>query len=71
MYENLVLASIYASTIYLCLGLTFSVVFLCWGIQRVDKGAEGTSIGFKLLLIPGLCVFWIIFLNRWIKSKGV
>lgn len=55
--------------VYLVLGLIFSIFFLWRGINKVDEGAEGSSFVFKLLIIPGMLVFWTFFLYKWIKSK--
>jgi hypothetical protein len=55
--------------LYLLLGLLFSLVFLWKGLNRVDPTTKGSSFYFKLLIIPGMIVFWIFFLGRWIKNK--
>ena len=55
--------------LYFLLGFVFAVIFLWKGIQVVDEGTEGTGLGFKLLLLPGMLVFWPVFLIKWIKMK--
>lgn len=36
-----------------------------FGIQRLDAGARNwTNPGFRLLILPGLCVFWPLLLRR-------
>ena len=54
---------------YLFAGLIFSAVFLIFGIQRVDADAEGWNIGFRLVILPGMCVFWPLFAVRWFRGK--
>lgn len=54
---------------YLALGLVFSLLFLWRGLSKVDEDAKGSSFGFKLLLLPGLCFFWPQFLIKWIQAK--
>lgn len=54
---------------YLFAGLIFSAFFLVFGIQRVDPDAEGWRIGFRLVILPGLCVFWPLFAVRWVRGK--
>ncbi len=54
---------------YLFAGLVFAIPFLLFGIQRVDPDAEGRNLGFRLLLIPGLCAFWPVFALRWVRGK--
>ena len=55
---------------YVFAGFLFSVIFLIFGIQRVDPDVKGLSLGFRLIIIPGLCVFWPLFALRWIRGRG-
>ncbi|MGB3615347.1 MAG: hypothetical protein WBA10_16255 [Elainellaceae cyanobacterium] len=55
---------------YLFAGLVFAVPFVLFGIQRVDPDAKGWTIGFRLIILPGLCTFWPLFAVRWAKGKG-
>lgn len=68
MESYIMLAFMILST-YLIAGLTFSICFLSLGITRVDKDAEGTGWVFRLLLIPGMCALWPLFLFKWIHVK--
>lgn len=55
---------------YLYAGLIFSVLFVLFGVQRVDPDARGwKNIGFRLIIIPGMCVFWPLFAVRWVRGK--
>lgn len=58
-----------ASRGYLFAGFIFSVVFVIFGIHRVDPDATGWSIGFRIIILPGLCVFWPLFAVRWVRGK--
>lgn len=51
--------------IYLLMGVLFVIPFLLKGLTRVDEGAHGGSIGFKIIIIPGVIVFWPVLLNKW------
>jgi hypothetical protein len=55
--------------IYLVIGVLFVVPFLMKGITKVDDGAHGATIGFKIVIIPGVIVFWPVLLNKWMKAK--
>ncbi|MEM1120855.1 MAG: hypothetical protein AAGJ18_10435 [Bacteroidota bacterium] len=68
MKENIVLTLINLTGLYLLLGFVFSLLFLWKGLEKVDEGAKGTSRFFKLLLVPGLCVFWVLFLKKWWRT---
>jgi hypothetical protein len=55
--------------IYLLLGVLFVIPFLIKGLTKVDKGAHGGSIGFKIIIIPGVIVFWPVLLRKWMKKR--
>jgi len=69
MFESLVKTLVYALATYAGLGLVFALPFVWLGVQRVDSEAQGSSIGFRLLILPGVAAFWPIFLYRW--SRGL
>ncbi len=50
--------------IYVGIGVVVAVVFLLWGIDRIDEDAHGTYV-FRLLLIPGVVGLWPLVLRRW------
>jgi hypothetical protein len=54
--------------VYLLLGVLFVIPFLTKGLTKVDEGAHGGSIGFKIIIIPGVIVFWPLLLRRWITA---
>ena len=54
--------------LYLLLGVVFVISFLTKGLTKVDEGAHGGTIGFKIIIIPGVIVFWPLLLRRWIKA---
>jgi hypothetical protein len=60
---------LYILMAYLAMGVLFAIAFLAKGIHKVDDSAQGTGLGFKLILIPGIAVFWPVLLNKWRKAK--
>lgn len=50
---------------YVGIGLTFALIFVIVGVQRVDPAARGASVGFRLLILPGAAAFWPLLLWRW------
>ena len=54
--------------VYLVLGVLFVFPFLIKGLARVDEGANGSTIGFKIIIIPGVIVFWPLLLKKWMKK---
>ncbi len=55
--------------IYLALGLAFGLAFAFLGVKKVDPGAAGAGLGFKLLIVPGSAVFWPLLAARWAKGS--
>ena len=54
--------------IYLLLGVLFAIPFLLKGLAKVDDGAHGGTIGFKIIIIPGVIVLWPLLLKKWMKN---
>ena len=59
---------VYALEAYSAAGLLFAAVFV-FRVQRLDSDAQGSGIGFRLLITPGVAAFWPLFLSRWIRHR--
>ena len=57
------------AAIYLALGVLFVIPFLMKGLTKVDEGAHGSTMGFKIIIIPGVIVFWPVLLSKWMKGN--
>ena len=55
--------------VYLLVGVLFVLPFLMKGLNKIDEGANGSTIGFKIIIIPGVIVFWPVLLSKWMKSN--
>lgn len=53
---------------YLTCGALFALPFCAVGVQRVDSQARGAKLGFRLLIVPGVTVFWPLLLTRWVRG---
>jgi len=65
MLETFAKAIVYTLAVYVSFGLVFAVPFVWLGVQRLDSEAHGSGIGFRLLILPGVAVFWPMFAYRW------
>jgi len=65
--ETLAHAVVWFVQIYLLAGLVFAVAFVIRGVHAIDHAAEGTSWGFRLIILPGVVAFWPVLLRRWIR----
>jgi Na+-driven multidrug efflux pump len=66
MFVNIILI---VAAIYLAIGFLFVIPFVIKGAQKVDEGAHGGSIGFRIIIIPGTMVFWPLLLKRWMNAS--
>ena len=39
------------------------IPFVIKGVDAVDEGAHGSTIGFRVIIIPGTIVFWPVLLK--------
>jgi hypothetical protein len=53
---------------YMGCGLLFGLVFIAWGVGRVDGAARGAPVGFRLLILPGVVACWPMLLVRWLQA---
>ena len=67
MLETFAKAIVYTLAVYASLGLVFALPFVWLGVQRLDSEAQGSGIGFRLLLLPGVAAFWPMFFYRWTR----
>ena len=67
MLEISAKAIVYTLAMYAGLGLLFAMPFVCFGVQRVDSEAQGSGVGFRLLILPGVAAFWPMFVYRWTR----
>ena len=54
--------------VYLLLGVLFVIPFLIKGLSKVDEGTHDSTIGFKIIIIPGVIVFWPVLVSKWMKK---
>lgn len=58
-----------AVQIYFTAGLIFAIFFSLLGVQRTDAGAQGLAPFFRLIIIPGVSIFWPLFALRLVRGK--
>lgn len=49
---------------YLFWSAAFALWFVARGVDRMDEKARGAGWGFRLLLVPGVMVFWPLLWRR-------
>jgi hypothetical protein len=58
-----------AGEIYLALGALVALAFAAFGIVRIDPAARGSSIVFRLMVIPGATLLWPLVALKWAFAK--
>jgi len=54
---------------YLGVGLVFALPFVLTGAGRLDHVARQGTIGFRLLIIPGVTALWPLLAWRWYRGQ--
>jgi len=54
--------------IYCIAGLLFAPFFAFKGVQRVDPAAAGGTLGFRLIILPGVVALWPLLALRWLRG---
>jgi hypothetical protein len=52
---------------YALAGALFALTFHGWGLVRLDSGTRGTSLGFRLMITPGVIALWPWLAWLWIR----
>lgn len=54
---------------YLLAGLVFGLAFVTVGVGRIDPAARGTSVAFRVLILPGAVALWPFLAVKWVASN--
>ena len=71
MNESIATWIVSALGIYLALGILFCIPFVLKGVGKNDSAVQGATIGFRLIIIPGVVMLWPVLLRRWMSDTGV
>ncbi len=55
---------------YCAVGLVVGAAFVVRGVQRVDAGARGAPMLFRVLILPGAAALWPVVLRWWLRARG-
>jgi len=58
---------VWAATFYVWIGVVVAVLFLAFGLDRVDPAARG-AYAFRPLLLPGATLLWPYVIRRWARA---
>jgi len=63
--ETLATWLVLAAGVYAAAGLVFALAFVARGVERVDPAAPGATLGFRLIVLPGVVALWPLLARRW------
>ncbi len=69
MMELIVDLFLWFLMVYLSVGILFSIYFLAKGAAVLDEGARNTPWHFKVIIIPGTILLWLMLLMKILKKK--
>ena len=58
-----------ALAVYLAIGILFSIYFYLKGSSKIDEGVKGTPWHFKLIIFPGVVLFWSVLLRKLMRRS--
>ena len=55
---------------YLALGVVLSVLLALFFLHRIDPAAQGSTWGFRIIVIPGMVLLWPLLLWRLVRKQS-
>jgi hypothetical protein len=68
MPETVISVLLFIMAAYLIAGIFFTIPFQVMGLKKIDEGVHGSSIGFRIIIVPGCILLWPFLLRKWIKA---
>jgi len=59
-----------AAAVYGAAGAVFALAFLSLGVGKIDPGAKGAGLGFRLVVAPAAAALWPLLLKRWKQGSA-
>jgi hypothetical protein len=56
--------------IYLAAGALFALPFVGNWVGRIDPSARGGTLGFRLVILPGVIALWPLLLRRLLTGRA-
>lgn len=70
MFERVATIAVFLAFAYAFAGLIFAALFVAFGVSKVDSQSRGSSLGFRLLILPGCAALWPLLALRWSRASG-
>jgi len=57
--------------VYFAIGIGFAIPFVLIGAPRLDPAAKGSRWSFRVIIMPGVALFWPLLAWRWWSGRPV
>jgi len=57
------------ASLYVAAGALFAGPFVARGLDRIDPLGAGAAWSCRLVIVPGILVFWPLLLLRWVAGS--
>jgi len=68
--ENIWISFIVFLGVYFFLGFLFGLYFVFAGVSKIDSSVKDSTIGFRLIILPGSIALWPFLVKKLIDSKS-
>jgi hypothetical protein len=65
MSERVAAVIVVMAGAYVAAGVAFAAAFLTWRVSRIDPAARPGTLGFRLIILPGVIALWPLLLRKW------
>lgn len=64
-------AIVFALSVWFGVGAIVALVFVAFGVARIDHAAKGASWLFRPTIFLGCAIIWPLVLIRWLSGKRI
>lgn len=64
----MIVTFVFALLVYLIVGACLAPLIATRGLRRIDPLTESSTLGFRLLVLPGVVLLWPVLVLKWSRS---
>jgi len=69
--EQIVRTILGIGQVYIILGAMFALAFVTTLGRKLDPATKGSSIGFRLVILPSITLLWPLLFVRWLRDRSL
>jgi hypothetical protein len=67
--KNFVEILLLGAALHLSAGVIFAALFHAAGLKALDTASDGSGLGFRLLITPGVVALWPLLALKWARHR--